>query len=145
MSYEITRTLEFDAAHRVRQHESKCRTLHGHRYKVEVTAWARELDAIGRVIDFSVIKEKLGAWIDTHWDHATILMITDPLVKALQNDQEAMKPPFVVAWNPTAENMARFLFNKASELLNDSGLEVTRVVVWETPNCRATWEPPVTI
>src|SRR5262249_14498003 len=51
-----TRLLQFDAGHRVYQHEGKCANLHGHRYTAEITAQAEALDKIGRVIDFSVLK-----------------------------------------------------------------------------------------
>ena len=72
-----TRKLHFDAAHRVMQHESKCKYLHGHRYVVEATFEAAQLDDLGRVVDFGVIKERLGQWLDAHWDHATILYQKD--------------------------------------------------------------------
>ena len=56
---EITRRLEFDAGHRVLGHEGKCKNLHGHRYSAEITVTAPDLDGLGRVIDFGVIKEKV--------------------------------------------------------------------------------------
>ena len=79
----ITRRLEFDAGHRVFGHESKCATLHGHRYVVEVTAQAAKLDSVGRVIDFSVLKERIGAWLDEKWDHNVIVFEQDEAKKFL--------------------------------------------------------------
>jgi 6-pyruvoyltetrahydropterin/6-carboxytetrahydropterin synthase len=70
---KIKRRLEWDAAHRVLRHESKCATLHGHRYIALVTCSAPELDACGRVIDFGVVKEVVGLWIDDNWDHTTLV------------------------------------------------------------------------
>jgi 6-pyruvoyltetrahydropterin/6-carboxytetrahydropterin synthase len=51
-----TRRIEFDAAHRVMEHESKCKHLHGHRYALEATFVAPDLDTLGRVVEFGVIK-----------------------------------------------------------------------------------------
>ncbi len=133
-----TRSLEFDAAHRVMNHESKCATLHGHRYKVEIHAHAKGLDKIGRVVDFSVLKEKIGGWIDHFWDHTSLVWDRDvEVVQALKKLPQA-KPPFVTSWNPTAENMAEFLLKHLCPMvLQNTGVTVIKVVVWETPNCSA--------
>jgi 6-pyruvoyltetrahydropterin/6-carboxytetrahydropterin synthase len=138
MTPTATRLLEFDAAHRVVNHESKCATLHGHRYKVEITARARVLDTIGRVIDFSVLKQQVGGWLDEHWDHNVILFEQDyDTVKALREIPKK-KPPFVASWNPTAENMADHLLRVVCpEVLAGSGVTVEKIRVWETPNCFA--------
>lgn len=133
-----TRTLEFDAAHRVMNHESKCATLHGHRYKVEITAHASNLDDIGRVIDFSVIKEKIGTWLDQQWDHTTILCYHDKDAVKLMELMPGKKKPWIAAFNPTAENMADHLLTKVCPLLlSKTGVIVVKVRVWETPNCWA--------
>lgn len=136
---KITRKLEFDAGHRVMNHESKCATLHGHRYVVEITAEAPKLDDIGRVIDFSVIKAKIGKWIDDQWDHNVIVHHKDlEVVKALKSIPRK-KEPYLALWNPTAENMADFLLTfVCPNELKDTGVTVTEVTVWETPNCKAT-------
>lgn len=138
MQITVTRTLEFDAAHRVVNHESKCSTLHGHRYKAEITATSDKLDDIGRVIDFSVIKEKIGDWIDNNWDHTSIIFDEDKeTLKALRWIPKK-KEPFAAAWNPTAENMAAYLLRKVCPtLLNSTGVLVIKVRLWETPNCYA--------
>lgn len=135
----VTRLLEFDAAHRVMNHESKCATLHGHRYKVEVTATSAKLDKIGRVIDFSVIKEKIGGWLDHHWDHTSIIWSKDEATVEALVKLPAKKPVCIVAWNPTAENMAEFLLKFICPMmLQNTGVQVTQITVWETPNCKAT-------
>ena len=72
-----TRRLEWDAMHRIPLHESKCRAFHGHRYAAEITCLA-PLDSLGRVVDFGVVKQLVGGWIDQHWDHTAILMEGDP-------------------------------------------------------------------
>ena len=82
----VTRRLEWDAMHRIPLHESKCRAFHGHRYAAEITCTAPQLDDLGRVVDFGVIKQLVGSWIDDHWDHTAILMEGDeeagPLAEA---------------------------------------------------------------
>ena len=131
-----TRRLEFDAAHRVMNHESQCKNLHGHRYVIEATLEAPELDALGRVVDFGVIKQKLGQWLDDHWDHATILWEKDrPLGEAIasQTGQEI----FYLPYNPTAENLGRYLIEAVCPTLFEAPLRIARLRVQETPNCYA--------
>ena len=132
-----TRKLEFDSAHRILNHESKCRTLHGHRYTVEVTVCSEELDSLGRVVDFSEIKKMIGGWLDTNWDHNTILHKDDMLVDVLVKDAMAMKVPYVMAVNPTAENMADHLFELFCPCLKDKGMTLKKIKIYETPNCFA--------
>lgn len=132
-----TRVLEFDAGHRVHNHESKCATLHGHRYRVEITASAA-LDGIGRVIDFSVLKAKVGGWIDEKWDHTTLLFQEDNITINLLNQAPKFKQVWIAPFNPTAENMAYHLLHTVCpEVLRDTGVQVVHVKVWETPNCFA--------
>ena len=134
-----TRRLEFDSAHRVMLHESKCRHLHGHRYVAEVTVAASELDDLGRVIDFSCIKELVGGWIDAELDHGTLANDNDHDLIELCRDSEWKV--YTMPCNPTAENIARLLFEKGNELLCGKGVWVTHVRIYETPNCWADyWE-----
>lgn len=134
MTITATRKLEFDAAHRVKLHESKCKNLHGHRYVVEVTAEAPELDALGRVVDFGVLKQNLGSWIDEHWDHQTILFAEDkPLGEAIA--AQTGQPIFYLPTNPTAENMAKYLLEEICPTLFDAPLKIVKITLRETPNC----------
>lgn len=134
----VTRLLEFDAAHRVMNHESKCATLHGHRYKVEIEATAPDLDGVGRVIDFSVLKAKIGTWLDENWDHTSIVWEEDAKTAFALRQIPQKKPPFITDWNPTAENMAIYLLKViCPRELSGYGVTVTMVKVWETPNCYA--------
>lgn len=139
MVTKITRAIHFDAGHRVLGHESKCANLHGHRYIAEITVSTPKLDGLGRIVDFSVIKDTLGSWIDLHWDHNVLLHPSDPL---LQIDRKAFggnKPPYIMPGenekaNPTAENMARVLYNVAKEMF-PTYLHIENVRIYETPNC----------
>lgn len=139
-----TRLLEFDAGHRVPGHKGKCQNLHGHRYKVEITCQAIvELLPEGFVIDFSVIKQKVGTWIDEHLDHNVIYQRTDDPLAAIAETTSAFQPKtwFPMDDPPTAENIAVLLHGVASRLLLDDSVRVVSIRVWETPNCFAHYEP----
>jgi 6-pyruvoyltetrahydropterin/6-carboxytetrahydropterin synthase len=136
-----TRRLEFDAAHRVPRHESKCRSLHGHRYAVEITCIAPELDEAGRVIDFGVIKERVGEWIDDQLDHTTILQegVDDDLADTI-DEMLAGRPVYRMAKSPTAENIAEVIYIAARNLIPVE-IGIVQVRVHETPNCWADFIP----
>lgn len=146
----ITRKFEWDAAHKVLNHESKCKNMHGHRYVAEISVASSDLDSLGRVIDFSQIKDLFGNWIDSYWDHNTILNQADPLIDLpTETLRELMgRQPYLMAVNPTAENMVAELFAKLSPLLLELGqkthykLMITKIRLWETPNCSCTFENP---
>lgn len=129
------RILKFDSGHRVVNHESKCRSLHGHEYHAHIYAEAANLDDLGRVIDFSVIKERIGGWIDEHWDHAMIIWGYDPDRELIQKCS-GFKKPFILPKNPTAENMALHLINDVCPyLLEGTGVKVSKIRLYETSNC----------
>ncbi len=136
-----TRIVEFDAGHRVRGHEGKCKHLHGHRYKVELHARTKpgidfDLDDVGRKVDFGVLKERVGGWIDEEWDHRLLLWDRDATQFV---DSEDMIGVVRVPFNPTAENIARHLVEYVCpDRLEGLLVEVYYDVVWETPNCFAT-------
>lgn len=134
MKYQCVRILKFDAGHRVVKHESKCRTLHGHEYKAHIYAEADQLDNLGRVIDFGKIKELVGTWIDENWDHNMILFNEDPDLEKLQSCDGA-KAPYVVPFNPTAENLANYLLGVCNDLLSGHNIVVEKIRLWETSNC----------
>lgn len=134
-----TRRLEIDAGHRLLKHEGKCRNYHGHRYVFEVTCEAPELDEVGRVVDFSVIKEKVGTWLDTHLDHGMVLETGDPLAEELF--KLGMKV-YTVSFPPTSENLARFVYGIAFSEFQGTPVKVVRVRCYETPNCFSDYEAP---
>ncbi len=140
----VTRQLNFCAGHRLLEHEGKCRHLHGHEYRVEIEVTAlvvaKELDSVGRVVDFGVIKELVGGWLDDNFDHGTIYNIADnPLRNFLWAEKQKH---YGMNKNPTAENIALEIHRAATGLLAAKGLRVVKVVVHETPNCSATYTPP---
>lgn len=129
------RRIEFDAAHRIINHESKCKMLHGHRYALEATFVAKELDNLGRVIDFGVIKEVLGSWIDEHLDHNTILSIKDKELGEKISSETGQKI-YYIDKNPTAENIADHIFlDICPKLFAKRHVKCVAIRLYETPNC----------
>ncbi|MCK6506094.1 6-carboxytetrahydropterin synthase [Myxococcota bacterium] len=135
-----TRRIEWDAMHRIPRHESKCRAFHGHRYVAEITCDAPELDDRGRVVDFGVVKERVGGWVDQHWDHTAILMRTDPEAAPVAEANARLgRPVYWLDQPPTAEVIVAALAVVAQELLADTGVTVVAIRLWETPNGSAEW------
>lgn len=150
-----TRRIQFCAGHRVFGHESKCANMHGHNYvaffharkdpsAVVAVGENDETDSIGRVIDFAVLKERIGGWIDTHWDHKFIVNMDDkPCMAAFDafgfaGDSDNGASHWIAPFNPTAEGMAEYLLNTVCpQVLADADVEVFKVVLWETENCFA--------
>lgn len=133
---KAVRKIQFCAGHRVYRHESKCRNLHGHNYIAFFHAESESsLDELGRVIDFQVIKERLGSWIEENWDHGFIVCREDmEAIEAM--GRIAGQKLYVMDENPTAENLALVLLETvAPHLLRGSGVRIVKVVLWETENC----------
>jgi 6-pyruvoyltetrahydropterin/6-carboxytetrahydropterin synthase len=132
----VSRRFRFSAAHRLYQHEGKCVHPHGHNYVAEVTVEAAKLDEVGRVIDFAVMKETVGAWIEDNWDHAFIMFEADAEMTEIYDVHPEWRK-YVMDRNPTAENMAYELFLIAHNRLKSHRVRVTRVRLWETADCYA--------
>lgn len=130
--YRVAREIEFCYGHRLLNYEGKCRHLHGHNGKAVIVLEADELDHRGMLVDFSDIKQHVQRWIDDTLDHTMLLHRADPIVPMLREQGERF---FVMEENPTAENIARLIFEKAKE----AGLPVVEVTLWETPRCHASF------
>ena len=139
--------MEFDAAHRVPWHSSKCRHLHGHRYAVEVTIEGpvlgdNEGEESGMVLDFGNLKAAMAAVIDP-LDHSLILWKDDPASPVL--GEIAAKFNWTIhmmAHVPTAERIAERIASGVQFCLNRTSGQspvVSKVVVWETPTSKAVW------
>lgn len=139
--YEITRTHEIQAGHRVYGHEGKCKFIHGHRYIFEITIKSEsELDHLGRVIDFSVIKTLLCDWLDDHWDHKLLLYRDDPIVGIFRNYGPNDFGVVVLPCNPTVENLAAYFAEDiVPGLLYGLDVKLSKLTIWETSKCSATY------
>jgi 6-pyruvoyltetrahydropterin/6-carboxytetrahydropterin synthase len=141
---QITRRLEFDAGHRIPDHKSQCRNLHGHRYVIEITLEGEVSEtegdaACGMVMDFSDIKAIARARLVDAWDHAFLVYRHDKAVvdflASLPNHKTVILDRI-----PTAENLAQIAFNLLAPAYHDNygkQLSLYKIRLYETPNCWA--------
>ncbi len=126
------RRITFCAGHRLLRHGGACENLHGHNYVAEFHVTGQEQDEVGRILDFKMLKETCKGWLDQHWDHAFILWDKDEnaiaSVKLCQPHRLYLLP-----YNPTAENMAKYLLEAVCPtVLAGTGASAYKVVIWET-------------
>lgn len=119
--YEVEITTWFSAAHRLRDYHGKCERLHGHNYKVRVAARADRPRKGGMVIDFGDLK-KAATEVIEKLDHGYLNEI----------------PPFDQI-EPSAENIARFVFDAIALELGDQAGLLSSVSIWESASSRATY------
>ena len=141
---EITRRLEFDAGHRIPNHEGHCRHIHGHRYVIEVTLLGDVLKHQGyaddgMVLDFGDIKKLTNELIVSKWDHAFLVAKEDQSLVNFLGSIPDHKTVILEAI-PTVENLAQTAFSILEPVFknNFSGrLNLSRLRLYETPNCWA--------
>ncbi len=134
---ETHRFHDISAGHRVYGHENKCSHAHGHNYRIHFYCLG-SLDNIGRIVDFSVIKELLCNWLEDNWDHKFLLSVDDPWCKTFHNiDKNGL---VVLPFNPTAENIAKYLVQVIGpEQLKGTNVVLHKCTVEETRKCAATF------
>ncbi len=167
-TFEISREIGIDMGHRVTYHGSKCRNLHGHRYKIHAICDGPLIsggEQDGMVLDFGFLKDEMMQQIDEVHDHGTTLWVQDPLLGTFIGDENVAvcadhvltngyDMPLssitgklcVVPFVPTAENLAKFWFDHmVPRVAERSGnmASLKRIDVWETPNCMASYSRPV--
>jgi len=130
--FRVTREIDFCYGHRLLNYDGKCRYLHGHNGRAVIVIESEQLDSRGMVLDFSDIKRVVSQWIDEKLDHRMILHRQDPAVAMLTQLGE---PLFLVDANPTAENIAKLIFDFAA----GESFPIVEVDLWETPHCFATY------
>ncbi len=140
----ITRKLEFDAGHRIPDHKSQCRNLHGHRYTIEITLMGEVIEEEGSsdngmLMDFSDVKALANQHLVHVWDHAFLVYDKDVAVRDFLASLPDHKT-VVINKIPTVENLARTAFDILKPVYRDrygTGLRLHRIVLHETPNCWA--------
>jgi 6-pyruvoyltetrahydropterin/6-carboxytetrahydropterin synthase len=130
--HKVTKEIHFCYGHRLLNYNGKCRYLHGHNGRAEIEVSSQALDSRGMVVDFGDITQIVKAWIDRVLDHRMLLCKDDPLAQVLSDQGE---PCFLMDSNPTAENIAKLIY----EYARSEGLEVTEVRLWETATSFATY------
>lgn len=110
---EVTREFVFDSAHHLHNYRGMCANLHGHTYRLQVTVGG-EPDADGMIVDFGTLKEIVNSVVIDKLDHKYL------------ND--------ILPFNPTAENMVKWIFNQLKSSFYSSRTYLASVKLWETPN-----------
>ena len=119
--YEIKIITTFSAAHSLRNYPGNCKNIHGHNWKVEVFVQSNDLDNLGMSVDFRMLKQE-----------------TESLLRTLDHTYLNENSPFNTI-NPTAENMARWVYETLSKRLNNNNAKLSRVSVWENENSSAAY------
>ena len=119
--YQVVVKTQFSAAHQLKGYDGQYENLHGHNWSAVVIAESEELDEMGVGIDFVNLKKK-----------------TEEVLSALDYQNINEVAPFDNQ-NPSAENIARWLFEKLSALLNTESVKIKRVEISETPECGAAY------
>src|SRR6478736_7299786 len=107
--YRVSQEIDFCYGHRLLDYSGKCRHLHGHNGKAVVVLERASLDERGMLVDFAEIKRSLCTWVDSELDHRMILCERDPAIVPLKALGE---PLLVIRENPTAENIARLIYDR---------------------------------
>ena len=113
----------FSSAHQLRGYKGKCENLHGHNYKIEIFARGRELDNIGLLVDFVELKQA-----------------ADDIVFYLDHKNINELPPFDEEFNPSAENLARYILENIAARVGDDRVQIYKVRCYETPTSVATYQ-----
>ncbi len=130
--YQVTKIIHFCYGHRLLNYEGMCQHPHGHNGRVEILLESDKLDNRGMVVDFSDISRVVKQWIDTTLDHRMILNAKDPMIPFLKQSNE---PFYVMNENPTAENIAKLIF----EYARTQGFPIRQVRLWETESSFASY------
>ena len=138
---KIGKVIQWDMGHRVLNHRSVCKGLHGHRYKAEICVEGNLIEEKGAseegmVIDFADIKKVAQKFIQEELDHAFMVWDRDHELLEFFKSSQGHKP-VIVPFTPTAENVAAYIFNELKDKFTDvfqTGLKLQSVKLWETPS-----------
>ncbi len=116
-------TASFSAAHFLGAYRGTCEEIHGHNYRVEAVVGSEDLDRIGLSLDFRHLRKALQA-------------VLKELGHRMLNETAQFRE-----MNPSAENIARWIFEELSGALAEEGADLIEVRVWETPDAWAAYRP----
>lgn len=146
----ISKTIQIDTSHEVPNHKGKCKNLHGHRFSIEVGVDDKVVDEKGKsdegmVIDFGDLKELMMQIIDSKLDHTGVFWTQDPdfdiLLQKEKRQIERNGKSFVwLNYPPTAENIAKYLYNEMKPALLGRNIKIAFVKVLETPTSSALYQ-----
>lgn len=125
--YELKAEGAFEAAHQIKDYPGKCARLHGHNWVVQAVVRGHTLDELGMLVDFKTVKALLGEVLE-RFDHRYLNELA----------------PFSQGVNPTAENLARVIYEALAEkapLAEAADVRLAAVTVWESPKSSVTYTP----
>jgi len=122
--FEIAVEARFKAAHFLKLYDGVCERRHAHTWKVSVRASAKRLDEIGVVADFEVLKRSLRR-----------------VLSQIEGGTLNQKAPFMRGHNPSAENVAKWIYQGLIKTFPSKNAKISAVTVWEMPGCSATFFP----
>lgn len=143
----ITRKLEFDAGHRIPNHQSICRNMHGHRYVMHITLHGKVQDqkgspSEGMLMDFSDVKDLAEKHLINEWDHAFLVYEGDQKVRQFLESMDGHKT-VVLDKIPTVENLAQIAYDRLKSVFESyfPTLTLKSIKLYETPNSWAEVAP----
>lgn len=144
----VVKQIEWDMGHRVMNHSSKCRNIHGHRYKAEIALEGNLINGDGNssegmVIDFGDIKKTAMEHVHDVLDHGFMVWEKDEVLLKFFRENEEFKK-VIVPFTPTAENIAKWIFEQLDDKFRDvykTGLRLKWVKLWETPTTYVEYSP----
>jgi 6-pyruvoyltetrahydropterin/6-carboxytetrahydropterin synthase len=144
---KITKIIQWDMGHRILNHRSVCKGLHGHRYKAEITVSGDLVNSTtksehGMVMDFADIKSIAKTEIHGRLDHGFMVWDKDDELIKFFKESKGHKM-VIVPFTSTAENVAQYIFDSISKKISDkfgTGLKLSSVKLWETPSSYALCE-----
>ena len=147
---KIGKVIQWDMGHRVLNHRSICKGLHGHRYKAEICVEGKLIEKSGvseegMVLDFADIKKTAQKLIQTELDHAFMVWDKDEELLEFFKNSKGHKP-VIVPFTPTAENVALYIAHILKDKFSDvykTGLHLQSIKLWETPSSYALYESKV--
>lgn len=129
MKYILNKTFAFEASHRlIKNYNGKCRSNHGHTYKIILRLEGKKLDDKDMLIDFHETKV-LKNWMDEVFDHSTILWEKDPMIKYMKESNQKL---LITKKSPTAEHIAELIMEKAIEIFSNDRIKVHSIEINET-------------
>lgn len=134
--YSVTKIFHVPIGHRLSKHKGKCKFLHGHNLKIEVSVQSSTLDFNDMVIDFSNLKIAVGNIIES-WDHGMFLNCEDPESKNIENCNLHTSYS-----DPTAEALCKLLYDQVGNYLYgllDRSITVKEIAIWEADDSKATY------
>ena len=138
----ITKKIEIDMGHRIPNHISKCRNLHGHRYVIEIGVNDNLItkagdSSEGMVMDFGILKQIMMEEIDSIYDHGFCIHVKDSLIDVFIKLQRQGERVIICDFIPTAEELAKHWYCMIKKRLESANIRILHCKVWETPTSTA--------